>query len=64
MAGYLLTVISRCAKPPTRQRCAQLVLYGCMVGVVLYGIFVMTQPYSIAAGVGPRIFEVLLEATL
>ena len=37
---------------------------GCMVGVVLYGILVMTRPYSSAAGVSPRIFERLLEATL
>jgi hypothetical protein len=35
-----------------------------MVGVVLYGIFVMTRPYSAGAGVSPHIFEALIEATL
>jgi hypothetical protein len=64
LIGYLLTVVSLCVRPPTRQRRALLVLYGSMVGVVLYGIFVMTQPYSTAAGIGPRVFEALLEATL
>jgi hypothetical protein len=35
-----------------------------MVGVVLYGILVMTQPYSTAAGIHPNVFQALLDATL
>jgi hypothetical protein len=64
LVGYGLTVATFCAKPPTGARRALLFFYGCMVGVVLYGILVMTRPYSSAAGVSPRIFERLLEATL
>jgi len=64
LIGYALTVITLCVKPPTAARRALLFFYGCMVGVVLYGILVMTQPYSSAAGVSPRIFERLLEAML
>jgi hypothetical protein len=64
LVGYALTVVTLCASPPTGPRRALLFIYGCMVGVVLYGILIMTQPYSSAAGVSPRIFERLLEATL
>jgi hypothetical protein len=62
--GFLLTIVTLCAKPPTGPRLVVVFLYGCMVGVVLYGIFVMTRPYSVGAGVSPHIFEALLEATL
>jgi hypothetical protein len=64
LVGYGLTVATLCAGPPTGARRALLFFYGCMVGVVLYGILVMTRPYSSAAGVSPRIFERLLEVTL
>jgi hypothetical protein len=64
LVGYALTVITLCVKPPTRTRRALLFFYGSMVGVVLYGILVMTQPYSSAAGISPRIFERILESTL
>jgi hypothetical protein len=62
--GYLLTVVTLAVHRPTGPRRALVFLYGCMVGVVLYGILVMTRPYSSAAGVSPRIFERLIEATL
>jgi len=64
LIGYALTITTLCVNPPTGQRRALLFFYGCMVGVVLYGILVMTQPYSSAAGVSPRVFERLLEVTL
>jgi tetrahydromethanopterin S-methyltransferase subunit G len=51
-------------KPASRGRAGLVALYGAMVGVVLYGILIMTRPYSPAAGVTPHIFEWLLEATL
>jgi hypothetical protein len=39
-------------------------LYGAMIGIVLFGILVMTRPYSPGAGISPAAFENLLEATL
>lgn len=62
--GYLLTLVGLTLSPPVLSRCVIVALYGAVVGVVLYGILVMTQPYSLAAGVRPRVFEWLLEATL
>jgi hypothetical protein len=62
--GYVLTLAGFCVPRPSRARCTLAALYGAMVGVVLYGILVMTQPYSPAAGVSPKVFEWLLDATL
>jgi hypothetical protein len=39
-------------------------LYGATVGVVLFGILAMPQPYSPAARVSAKILQCLLEATL
>jgi len=36
-------------------------LYSSMVAIVLLGIFVLTHPYSVAAGVEPSIFKWLLD---
>jgi hypothetical protein len=62
--GYVITITTLCVKPPDGLRRTLLFLYGCMVGVVLYGILVMTQPYSLGAGVDPSVFQRLLEAML
>lgn len=62
--GYVLTLTGLCIPRPSPSRGVVVSLYGAMVGVVLYGILVMTQPYSPAAGVSPKVFEWLLEATL
>jgi hypothetical protein len=32
-----------------------------MVAIVLLGIFILTHPYSVAAGVEPSVFKWLLE---
>jgi tetrahydromethanopterin S-methyltransferase subunit G len=64
LIGYLLTLSGFCLVPPSKGRCAAIAVYGAMVGVVLFGILAMTHPYSPAAGVSPRIFQWMLEATL
>ena len=64
LIGYVLTLTGLCIAAPSLGRCALIALYGSMVGVVLFGILVMTRPYSPAAGVSPKIFQWLLEATL
>jgi len=58
--GYLLTLTTLYLPPPTTKRCLLVSLYSSMVAVVLLGIFILTHPYSEAAGVGPDIFEWLL----
>jgi len=59
--GYLLTLTTLYLPPPTAKRCLLVSLYSSMVAVVLLGIFILTHPYSSAAGVNPEIFEMLLE---
>jgi hypothetical protein len=58
--GYLLTLTTLYLPPPTTKRCLLVSLYSSMVAVVLLGVFILTHPYSEAAGVGPDIFEWLL----
>lgn len=58
--GYLLTLTTLYLPPPTKKRCLLVSLYSSMVAVVLLGVFILTHPYSEAAGVGPDIFEWLL----
>jgi hypothetical protein len=64
LIGYVLTLAGLCIAPPSLGRCAVIALYGAMVGVVLFGILAMPQPYSPAAGVSAKILQCLLEATL
>jgi hypothetical protein len=59
--GYLLTLTTLYLPPPTKKRCLLVSLYSSMVAVVLLGIFILTHPFSEAAGVSPYIFEWLLE---
>jgi hypothetical protein len=58
--GYLLTLFTLYLPPPTTKRCLLVSFYSSMVAVVLLGIYILTHPYSFAAGVGPDIFELLL----
>jgi len=46
---------------PTLRRYTLVSLYGSMVAVVLLGVFILTHPYSSAAGVSPDVFQWLLE---
>jgi hypothetical protein len=45
------------------KRCLLVSLYSSMVAVVLLGIFILTHPYSYAAGVKPDVFPLLLDAS-
>jgi len=58
--GYLLTLMTLYLPPPTLKRCLLVNFYSSMVAVVLLGIFILTHPYSFAAGVGPDAYEWLM----
>lgn len=59
--GYFFTVIPMCLEPPSFRRCLLVALYGGMVAMVLLGTFILTHPYSPAAGINPQVFQWLLE---
>lgn len=58
--GYLLTLMTLYLPPPTTKRCLLVSFYSSMVAVVLLGIYILTHPYSFAAGIGPDLFELML----
>jgi hypothetical protein len=58
--GYLLTLMALYLPPPTAKRCLLVSFYSSMVAVVLLGIYILTHPYSYAAGISPDIFELML----
>jgi hypothetical protein len=58
--GYILTLMTLYLPPPTTKRCLLVSFYSSMVVVVLLGIFILTHPYSFAAGVSPDAFEWLM----
>jgi hypothetical protein len=58
--GYLLTLMTLYLPPPNTKRCLLVSFYSSMVAVVLLGIFILTHPYSYAAGISPDIFELML----
>jgi len=59
--GYVATLATLYVSPPSFHRCALVSLYSSMVAIVLLGIFILTHPYSVAAGVEPSVFKALLE---
>jgi hypothetical protein len=59
--GYFFTLIPMCLAPPTFRRCMLVALYSSMVAMVLLGTFILTHPYSPAAGINPQAFKWLLE---
>src|SRR5210317_1808551 len=59
--GYFATLFTLYVHPPNLRRCTLVSLYSSMVAIVLLGIFVLTHPYSVAAGVEPSIFKWLLD---
>jgi hypothetical protein len=63
LIGYVLTLLTLYFPPPTFNRCVLICFYSIMVAVVLMGIFILTHPYSYAAGVKPHVFQWLLEAS-
>lgn len=60
--GYIASVFPLYVYSPNFRRCALISLYSGMVSVVLLGIYILSHPYSAAAGVEPDIFRWLLEA--
>ncbi|MEA1946950.1 MAG: hypothetical protein U9N83_06560 [Thermodesulfobacteriota bacterium] len=63
LIGFVLTLLTLYFPPPTLNRCLLVCFYSSMVAVVLLGIFVLTHPYSYAAGVNPDVFQWLLDAS-
>ena len=61
--GYLFTLLTFSLPPPTLRRYILVSIYASMVAVVLLGVFVLTHPYSSAAGVSPDVFQWLFEKT-
>jgi len=59
--GYFATLFTLYVYPPNLRRCTLVSMYSSMVAIVLLGIFILTHPYSLAAGVEPSIFKWLLE---
>ena len=59
--GYLATLATLYVAPPNFRRCVLVSLYSSIVAIVMLGIFVMSHPYSVAAGIEPTIFQRLLE---
>ena len=59
--GYLATLFTLYVYPPNLRRHTLVSLYSSMVAIVLLGIFILSHPYSVAAGLEPSIFKWLLE---
>jgi hypothetical protein len=59
--GYFFTLVPMCLAAPTFRRCLLVALYSGMVAMVLLGTFILTHPYSPAAGINPQVFQWLLE---
>jgi len=60
--GYIAVLLPLFVYPPSLRRCVLISLYSSTVSVVLLGIFILSHPYSAAAGVEPDIFQWLLQA--
>jgi hypothetical protein len=59
--GYFATLFTLYVYPPNFCRYTLVSFYSSMVAIVLLGIFILSHPYSVAAGVEPNIFKWLLE---
>jgi len=59
--GYFFTLIPMCLEAPTFRRCLLVAIYSGMVSMILLGTFILTHPYSSAAGINPQVFQWLLE---
>ena len=59
--GYIATLFTLYVYPPNLRRYTLVSLYSSMVAIVLLGIFILTHPYSVAAGIEPSIFKWMLE---
>jgi ABC-type amino acid transport system permease subunit len=59
--GYLATLVTLFVYPPNLHRYTLVSLYSSMVAIVLLGIFILTHPYSISAGLEPSIFKWIID---
>ena len=62
--GYVASLLTLYVSPPTFRRCILVSLYSSMVAVVMMGIYVLSHPYSTAAGIEPDVFKLLLNASV
>lgn len=60
--GYLASLVPLYVHPPNLRRCSVIALYSGLVSVVLLAIFILSNPYSTAAGIEPIAYKSLLEA--
>jgi uncharacterized membrane protein (DUF485 family) len=60
--GYFASLVPLCVYPPSVRRSLPIALYSSLVSVVLLGIFILSHPYSEAAGIDPVVYKSLLEA--
>ena len=60
--GYLATLVTLYTSPPSFRRCTLVSPYSSMVAIVLLGIYILSHPYSVAAGFEPSIFKLLLDS--
>ena len=60
--GYFASLVPLYIYPLNVRRSLLIALYSSLVSVVLLGIFILSHPYSKAAGIDPVVFESLLKA--
>jgi len=60
--GYVASLLPLYVYAPNLRRCTLIALYSGVMSIVLLGIFILSHPYSAAAGVEPDIFRRLLAA--
>ena len=60
--GYFASLVPLCVYPPSIRRSSLIALYSSLVSVVLLGIFILSHPYSKAAGIDPVVYKSILEA--
>ena len=60
--GYVTSLVPLYVYPPSVRRSLLIALYSGLVSVVLLGIFILSHPYSEAAGIDPVVYKSLLEA--
>ena len=61
--GYLGSLVTLYVPPPTFRRCALIAIYSSLVALVLLGIYILSHPYSKAAGIEPNVFKLLLKVS-
>ena len=60
--GYIASLMPLCVYPPSARRSLLIAIYSSLVSVVLLGIFILSHPYSEAAGIDPVVYKSILES--